>query len=391
MFPTVRPRKINIDVSERDSTYEITIANGSRADIENWVRDRSLESTSKVIIVSNSTVFDLYGDATVNVLGTANLEVGVWLMEDGEVHKNFDSAECALNAFSQFDLSRTDLVLALGGGVVGDLAGFAASIYLRGVAYLQMPTTLLSMIDSSVGGKTGVNSTVGKNRVGTFYQPKGVLIDTAVLKTLPKREVTAGLCEAIKHGVLSGPTLFNKTLNFIKTYPIDDFPSQFDNVSFQIDLDSLIEEQLSYKASIVRADERESVERIDAGSRKILNFGHTLAHALEKITGYKYFKHGEAVGYGILYAAELSKMLDLIDNEVVSLLYDVVHRTGSLPTLTDINPEEVFEAFRFDKKVVGGSLQMILIKGIGKPLIVDAASIPHSTHIRALNNLLKRT
>lgn len=384
-------RTIAIDVSEQVSRYEIAIAHDSRSQLGTWARKCSQAGASTILIVSNSTVFSLYGAAAVSALRAEKFDVAVWLMEDGEIHKNLESVEKALAAFTEFDLSRTDIVLALGGGVVGDLAGFAASIYLRGIAFFQMPTTLLSMIDSSVGGKTGVNSASGKNRIGTFYQPRGVLIDPAVLTTLESREVTAGFCEALKHGVLSGATLFDKTSEFLRNYPVADFRSYFKDDAFSNELDSLIEAQLSYKAAIVRADQRESTERVDTSSRKVLNFGHTLGHALEKVTSYAYFKHGEAVGYGMLYAAELSKLLDFLDGEVVDLLYDVVHRAGPLPPLNSIDPQEVFEAFRFDKKLVGGSLQMILLKGIGQPIIVDAALIPHSNHFRALNNLLKRT
>jgi 3-dehydroquinate synthase len=380
---------LNIDISDRGSSYEIVIANGSISQIGSWAKKRTGKTARKIMVVSNTTVFPIYGEFVVDQLRSAGFEVGTGLLKDGEVHKNWRNVEKAMDAFAAFDLSRTDVVIALGGGVVGDLAGFAASIYIRGISFLQVPTTLLSMIDSSVGGKTGVNSSAGKNRVGSFYQPTGVLIDTGLLRTLPAREITAGLCEALKQSVLSGRELFKLTSDFLATYPTAGMLKNFGEREFGNAIDNLIAAQVGFKASIVRGDERESTGRADARSRKILNFGHTLAHALEKVTSYKYFKHGEAVGYGILYAAELSKMLALTNDKVVNLLYDVVHRAGVLPTLSNIDPEEVVEAFRFDKKLVAGSLQMILIRGIGKPVIVNGDSIPRSTHIKALKSLLK--
>ncbi len=382
-------KTLNIDISERGSSYEIVIANGSISRIESWAKKRAGKTVRKIMVVSNTAVFPLYGELVVDQLRSVGFEVGTWLLKDGEVHKNWRNVEKALDAFAAFDLSRTDNAIALGGGVVGDLAGFASSIYLRGISFLQVPTTLLSMIDSSVGGKTGVNSSAGKNRVGSFHQPGGVLIDSGVLGTFPAREMTAGLCEAVKQGVLAGRELFKLTSDFLTKYPTAGMSKNFGEREFGNSIDSLIAAQVGFKASIVRGDERESTTRDDVRSRKILNFGHTLAHALEKVTSYKYFKHGEAVGYGILYAAELSKMLALTDDKVVNLLYDVVHRTGELPPLSDIDPGEVVEAFRFDKKLISGSLQMILIKGIGKPVIINGDDIPRSTHIRALKNLLK--
>src|SRR5258706_8095538 len=170
-----------------------------------------------------------------------------------------------------------------------------------------MPTTLLAMIDSSVGGKTGVNSAFGKNLTGAFHQPRGVLIDTSVLKTLPVRELTAGFCEAIKQGAISSKKLLNQTGDFMGAYSPGEIASFSDDKKFQKQMSDLIAAQVAFKAKIVAGDERESSVRKDAGSRKILNFGHTLAHALEKVTDYKYFKHGEAVGTGLLFAHAFSK------------------------------------------------------------------------------------
>ncbi len=376
-------KRVKIGISQQSSDYEISIGSGLLADAGKWTCKCLGKDAGKLVLVSNPTVFKLYGEQTLESLTAGGFTVSHFLMKDGETHKNFASAESALRSFSAAGLSRTDVVVALGGGVVGDLAGFAAAVYLRGIRFLQIPTTLLSMIDSSVGGKTGVNSKFGKNLIGSFHQPSGVLIDTATLGTLPKRELTAGFCEAVKQGAISGKTLLNQTGDFLTAHPPEKFPGLISDLKFQIQISDLIASQVAFKAAIVAGDERESSKRLDSRSRKILNFGHTLAHSLEKLTDYKYFKHGEAVGYGILFAAELSKTLALIDERSVNLLYDVVHQVGELPPLGSIDPEEVFEAFKFDKKHLSGSLQMILLKGIGKPLIrTDISSAAIKTTLK---------
>jgi 3-dehydroquinate synthase len=215
----------------------------------------------------------------------------------------------------------------------------------------------------------------GKNLVGSFYQPSEVLIDTDVLATLPRRELTAGLCEAIKQGAIGGKSLFSKTATFVEKLAEVSFKDLIKNDDLRAELSEVLAEQVRFKAKIVAGDERESVLSTDAKSRKILNFGHTFAHALEKVTNYRYLKHGEAVGYGILFAAELSKKLELLDNNTVNLLNDVVHRVGILPPIGHIAPEDVFDAFRFDKKLVGENLHWILLKGIGQPIIVPQNEI----------------
>jgi 3-dehydroquinate synthase len=245
------------------------------------------------------------------------------------------------------------------------------------------------MTDSSVGGKTGVNSTSGKNLIGAFHPPTGVLIDTATLDTLPRRELTAGFCESIKQGAISGKALLkitNSVLSECEFGPVHGFAT---NGGFHEQLASFVAEQVAFKAKIVAGDERESPKRTDPRSRKILNFGHTLAHALEKVTDYKYFKHGEAVGYGIMFAAELSKTLALCSPNDVKLLNDVVHRAGTLPPLTNIDPKKVLDAFQFDKKHLSGSLQMVLLKGIGKPVILTENDVPRTTSLAVLKQLFR--
>ena len=229
------------------------------------------------------------------------------------------------------------------------------------------------------------------------FQPSEVLSDTDVLATLPKRERTAGLCEAIKQGAIGGTKLFSKTAKFVEMLTTETGSSKLKTGSWCLnqvlaktdDLSDMLAAQVSFKAMIVAGDERESVAGRDAKSRKILNFGHTFAHALEKVTNYRYLKHGEAVGYGILFAAELSKKLELLDNNTVNLLNDVVHRSGKVPPIGHIAPDDVFDAFRFDKKLVRNDLHWILLNGIGKPVIVPQTEIPRRTIHTLTENFIR--
>lgn len=383
-------KTVSVKLGESFHEYEIQIGHGLLPACGVWARKSLSEKTSKIVIVSNAKIFRLYGEIVQKSLENSGFEVFVFLMKDGEKYKNLRSLESLLKFFSEKKMARTDAVVALGGGVVGDLAGFAAAVFLRGIAFLQIPTTLLAMIDSSVGGKTGVNSDFGKNLIGAFHQPNGVLIDVETLQTLPRRELTAGFCEAVKHGAISNRELFDKTAKFLEDYPPKQFKKYFADKRFLSETENLLALQIAFKAEIVMNDERESPDRTDAKSRKILNFGHTLAHALEKVTDYKYFKHGEAVGYGILFAAELAKTLVIFDENELKLLNDVMQRVGQLPNTQNISIEEVFQAFAFDKKNIGRHLQWILLKEIGKPVIFSNETIPNSAIRKILKKVLHK-
>lgn len=378
-------QKVTINTKKSSDSYEIAIGNNIFSDGQ--VRFKGFEHAKKVAIISNKKIFALYGDAVSNTLRAAGYEVFVHLIGDGERFKDLKTLESALKALGQFGLTRTDGIVALGGGVVGDLAGFAASVYLRGIAFIQIPTSLLAMIDSSVGGKTGVNTSFGKNLVGSFYQPKAVFIDTAFLRTLPKRELTAGFCEAIKQGAIGSKKLLNQTADFLVKHPVSELSGKLNDEDTSASMSDLIASHVSFKSKIVSGDETESVKMLSSRSRKILNFGHTFGHALEKVTNYRYLKHGEAVGHGILFAVELSKRLELLESNVVNLLNDVVRRVGYLPPIDKLDPNEIIDSFKYDKKVVGGSLSWILLKDIGKPVIIDQREIPHkviSTTVKRL-------
>lgn len=372
------------------SSYDIAVAGGSLSDAGRWARRILSNGARRVAVVSNRKVFDLYGGAVSGSLEAAGFDVVTILIGDGERFKNLRTFDNVIGSMSEAKLTRSDAVMALGGGVVGDVAGFAASAYLRGVSFLQVPTTLLAMIDSSVGGKTGINLPSGKNLVGAFYQPAGVLIDPTVIRTLDSREVTAGLCEAAKQAALGGRRMLKGLQRFLSRYDAAGFAGHFQDEEFRDGLEAMIAEQIEFKARIVRGDEREATVKSGPRSRKILNFGHTLAHALEAATDFRYFRHGEAVGYGIMYAASLSKKLEFLPQSDIELLNDVVRRAGVLPSLADIDPAKVLDLFRNDKKVVNDSLQWILLSGIGKPVIVPQSRIPHSMMLSTLDELIGR-
>lgn len=385
-------QKVEVKLHGNTHRYEIKIGHCLLDNSGDWAKNCLTGDARKISIVSNAKIFRLYGEQVKKSLEDSDFEVSVFLMKDGERHKNFSSLQSALKFFSEKKLKRTDAVVALGGGVVGDLAGFAAAIYLRGIAFLQIPTTLLAMIDSSVGGKTAVNTEFGKNLVGAFHQPHGVLIDVNVLKTLPRRELTAGFCEAVKQGAIADQKLFYQTGDFLQNFSpqVKEFKKYFSQEDFLDSLQKLIAAQVDFKAKIVSQDEKESAERIDKKSRKILNFGHTIGHALEKVTEYKRFKHGEAVGYGMLAAAEISKdVANFVQDELKSL-NDVVRLTGNLPTTDDIDIEEILQAVSFDKKSIGKSgLQWILLEKIGQPKIVSEREVSKSLIRKSLKKILQ--
>lgn len=378
---------VPVKASRKSTTYDISVGRDLLKNCGSWASGCLGRASGRVLVISNRKVFGIYGDAVSKSLRKAGFAPDTHLIGDGEKFKNLRTLEDTLKKLSELRFTRGDAIVALGGGVVGDLAGFAAAIYLRGIQFLQIPTTLLAMVDSSVGGKTAVNSSFGKNLIGSFYQPNGVLIDTATLETLDRRELTAGFCEAIKQGAVASRQLFRKTDKLLATGSVGE---RFSDPAFHNDLGQLIAGQVRFKAMIVRGDEMEAPENMSARSRKILNFGHTLAHALEKATNYNYLRHGEAVGHGILFAAELSKNLELLSPNEVDLLNDVVRRAGVLPAISHIDPSEIIEAFTYDKKRIGGSLNWILLRGIGRPVIIQGAEIPKSTIRTTLRSILKK-
>jgi len=362
-------KQVKVTLSSPVREYEIKIGRGLLHKVGREAR-RSLRGRGRrAVIISNARVFALSGHIVEDSLLGNGFSVSYWLMGEGERFKSLRTLEKALAVLSQAGLERHDVVVALGGGVVGDLAGFAAAVYLRGIPFIQVPTTLLAQIDSSVGGKTGINLPTGKNLVGAFHQPGAVVIDTETLATLPARELTAGWCEAVKMGAVGSRQLFEDTTDFLAGGQKKSGTLRFRQ------LESVIEAQCAFKASIVAGDERENVARKDHRSRRILNFGHTVGHALEAVTRYHRFRHGEAVGHGMLVAGEISKNLGLLAASELESLREAIRLCGPLPPAGDIDEHEIMEVTQRDKKSMGGQVQWILLEQIGRARIVDGLSI----------------
>ncbi|MCP9495065.1 MAG: 3-dehydroquinate synthase [Pyrinomonadaceae bacterium MAG19_C2-C3] len=371
---------VSVNVARSSENYDIEIGGGTHERVGASLRQAASAHLRRVALVSNKRVFKLYGAAVETSLTQARFSVTTVFIGDGERFKTWRTAEKVLTQVAQAKLERSDAIVALGGGVVGDLAGFVASLYLRGITFVNLPTTLLAQIDSSVGGKTGVNTAHGKNSTGTFHHPRRVLIDTATLRTLSRRDAVAGWCEAIKQGAIGGIELFEMTRNYLRDAGDADnaggaaLSPKSEQESAR--LSNLLAAHVAFKADIVANDERENIERDDHRSRRILNFGHTVAHALEAVTAYRRFRHGEAVGYGMLAAAEISTRLNLLPETDLQTLRSCIALAGNLPPAADVDTEAVMSRLKFDKKSVGGTLKWVLLKQLGVPQIVDETDVP---------------
>jgi 3-dehydroquinate synthase len=383
-------RRVVVRLKER--SYPIDVGPGVLSTLGAVARAHLPAEAARVALISNPHVFALYGAEAAASLRGAGFAVSHWLMGDGERFKSLRTAERCLHFLSVSKLGRADGVVALGGGVVGDLAGFAASVYLRGVAFLQVPTTLLAQFDSSVGGKTGVNTRAGKNLVGAFHQPRAVVVDTDTLRTLPRRELTAGWCEALKQGAVGDRRLFERTRRFLErgsrrdgeeeSRREEEEESRRDRrdesrrgIRLEDELAEIVAAQCAFKARIVAGDEREDLSRTDARSRRVLNFGHTVGHALEAVTNYRRFRHGEAVGHGMIVAAEISKRLGLLDVSELESLRGAVRAAGPLPAAGGIDVADIVAAVGADKKAVGGSVRWVLLERIGRARVVDGREV----------------
>ena len=277
------------------------------------------------------------------------------MIPDGETHKNWETLNRVFDALLEHRCERRTTIVALGGGVVGDIAGFAAAVYQRGVPFVQVPTTLLAQVDSSVGGKTAINHPLGKNLIGAFHQPEVVLIDPLLLRTLPRREFRSGLYEVVKYGVIASRDLFDRVARDTKAI-FDRDPEV---------LVPIIVDSCRIKADVVSKDERES------GLRRILNFGHTVGHALEAVTRYRRFLHGEAIAYGMLAAADLAVARGALAEIERQALARLIAQLGPLPSVTDLSISEVMEAIRRDKKVLHGRLHFVIAIQIGATMTID--------------------
>ena len=339
---------VNVELQER--RYPILIGNGLLQDERSYPVKRG----ERVMIVTNPTVAQFYLDTVTFALKKRGCEVDHVLLPDGEKYKTLESLNLIFTALLQGNHGRDTTIIALGGGVIGDVAGFAAASYQRGVRLIQIPTTLLSQVDSSVGGKTAVNHELGKNMIGAFYQPSMVIIDTHTLSTLPKREVNAGLAEVIKYGAILDYEFFE----WLEAH-IDELVA-LNNESLQ----HCIARCCQIKADVVARDETEK------GDRALLNLGHTFGHAIETHLGYGNWLHGEAVSTGMMMAAALSEQLGDISVADVSRLEKLLAR-ANLPTLSpdSMQPEDYLPHMMRDKKVLAGKLRLVLLKSLGQAYI----------------------
>jgi 3-dehydroquinate synthase len=338
-----------LTVNLGDRSYPIHVGKGILARLGEFLQTAGLRG--KVAVVSNPTVAELYLEPVKEALARAGFEVVSMLIPDGEEHKNLESLAVVYDRLVRSRLERKSIVLALGGGVIGDLAGFAAATYLRGVSYVQVPTTLLAQVDSSVGGKTAINHPAGKNLIGAFYQPRLVLIDVEVLRSLPRRELVAGLAEVIKYGIIEDANLFS-----LLEDKIDRLVGLDHDLLIQV-----VAASCAIKARVVEQDEREE------DYRAVLNFGHTIGHALEAATGYGKYLHGEAVAVGIVKAAAISLRYGFCDLESVDRIRRLIEKVGLPADLPNrVAMESLIQGMEVDKKSAGGKIKFVMCAGIGK-------------------------
>ncbi len=342
-----------VRVTLKDRSYSITIGKGVSRFLLREIK-RHFPS-NRFVLLTNTTVLRLYRSHLRSLLGK-NLEKSILVIPDGEKYKTLSQVEKIYHQMAKLRVDRKTGLVAFGGGVVGDIGGFVAATYLRGIPFIQVPTTLLSQVDSSVGGKTGVDLPFGKNLVGAFYQPKSVLIDTDFCKTLPRREFVCGLAEVIKYGIIRDSTFFNfLEKNLPKILALNP----------QV-LEKMIGRSCAIKAEIVSRDETETT-----GLRSLLNFGHTVGHAIETLSGYNQIHHGEAVALGMIYAATLSHKRGLCSLHVFERILGLLEQTG-LPTNWPSYSHSAYKkVIALDKKVSGNKIRYIALKKIGQAKPVD--------------------
>jgi 3-dehydroquinate synthase len=346
---------IKVKVKLGKNSYDICIGAGLLPRVGLWLRQRNY--SGKAVIITDTTVRELYVDVLERSLSNAGFTVTVLEVAPGEEQKSLTTAGRLCRNLADSFAERTSPVLALGGGVIGDLAGFVAAIYMRGVPLVQVPTTLLAMVDSSIGGKTAVDHGSLKNMIGAFYQPSLVVADTDTLKSLPQEEISSAMAEVIKHAAIKDKGFFD----FLET-----------NMERAISLNEtilghLLEKNVRIKASVVEADEKES------DLRRILNFGHTVGHAVEAVTDFE-IKHGQAVAMGMIAAARISNRLGFLHSEEATKLELLIGKAGlpmKLPELNRDEKEKLLDFIRHDKKVQDDKIRFVLLKSIGNAFVSD--------------------
>ena len=341
---------IIVDLNNR--SYKIIVENGAINSFSNYLMHNA--SVKNLVIISHELLMKNYGLKLKNNLENSGYEVVEIILPDGDDSKDLKIYNEIITKMIDSNCDRTSVVIALGGGVVGDISGFVASSFMRGIKYYQVPTTLLAMVDSSIGGKTGLNFSKKKNIVGSIYQPVSVVVDPDLLNTLPFSEKVSGLGEIIKYGAIKDRGFLNNLYEWVKD--IENFPYT-----------KAIERCCQIKAEIVTKDENET------DLRRILNFGHTIGHALESHLGYKMIKHGEAVSLGMKCSAWISHKKGLLNTEDYNLLIETINRLP-LPKISALDPEKIMHYINFDKKNENGILNFILLNGLGKAIVTQDVS-----------------
>jgi 3-dehydroquinate synthase len=353
-----------IPVTLPHTAYDITIAPGNLDEIGSWMASKLRQSLGqKILVVSNPVIFKHYGPRIMTALSEAGFTVESCILPAGERYKTPATLQKIYDAALAQRLERSSTLVALGGGVIGDMTGFAAATWLRGIAVVQVPTTLLAMVDAAIGGKTGVNHPQGKNLIGAFHQPRLVLIDPQVLQTLPAREFRSGMAEVIKYGVIWDRELFERLEQARRL-------DQYRFVGAEL-LEYLLTRSCQAKAHVVSKDEKES------GLREILNYGHTIGHAIESVTGYRVVTHGEAVAIGMVAVGEIAVALGWWSREECDRQNQLIHQCG-LPTRLPpgLDRSAIEEALRADKKVKAGQVRFVLPQRIGTVAVTDQVPSP---------------
>lgn len=350
-----------ITVPLPQNPYDVVVALGGLDHLGHWLtgeRTPRIKAGQKILLVSNPGIFKQYGQRVINSLEQAGFQISTCILPAGERYKTLASVQKLYDAALENRLERSSAMVALGGGVIGDMTGFAAATWLRGISVVQVPTSLLAMVDASIGGKTGVNHPNGKNLIGAFHQPHLVLIDPQVLQTLPAREFRAGMAEVIKYGVIWDTALF-EALEAAKRL------DQFRYVPEDL-LQLILTHSCQAKADVVSQDEKE------AGLRAILNYGHTIGHAIESLTGYRTINHGEGVAMGMVAAGLLAENLGLWDRESNQRQLALIQKAG-LPVQIPqhLEDETVLDLLQTDKKVKDGKVRFVLPTAIGKVTVTD--------------------
>lgn len=356
-----------VKVNLGDKSYQISIGANSLEQIGSLLKE--LQPAGKILVVSDDNTGRIYGDTVLKSLASAGFTAELLLVPPGEGTKSLEVAQTVFTKAIRMGLDRKSPIAALGGGVVGDLTGFIAATYLRGIPFIQIPTSLLAQVDSSVGGKVAVNHPLGKNLIGAFYQPKAVIIDIHTIYTLPERELATGLAEVIKHGLIADAALF--------AYLQTNHRQMFNRDPAA--LSHIIKRSCEIKAGVVAQDERES------GLRMILNFGHTIAHAIEASAGYGKYNHGEAVAIGMHGAALISCYLGLCAPELIETVKRVVANYHLPLTAVGCKPNDIFSLLTRDKKTLGGKIHWVLLADIGKVVIRN--DVPEEIVFRAITEL----